>query len=195
MAIPSLQVCVTVCPGNARWVTFTDFLFQVASKKITNCILACLSKFMEERLVWWRFLLFPVPISCWAGLLPDWWLFSHMQEGEAGGCYQELRPGWACRTGHPAESHPAGGHLPALGLSFCPGEAGQGRQLFACWFSGLPGQQPGANCGHLWECSSWVSRACGAPGCGRVFLWAPHRWHLSRRMSLCHHGLRVRAAG
>ena len=82
-----------------------------------------------------------------------------MQEGEAWGCYQELRPGRACRAGHPAESHPSGGRLPALGLSYCPGEAGQGRQLFACWFSGLPGQQPGANCGHPWECASWVSRA------------------------------------
>lgn len=35
----------------------------------------------------------------------------------------------------------------------------------------------------------------GAPGCGGVFLWAPHRWHSSHRMSLCHHGLSVRAAG
>lgn len=88
---------------------------------------------MEESFVWWRFPLFPLPISCWVGLLPDWQLFFPMQEGAAWGCYRELRPGQAYRAGHPAESHPCGGRLPTSGLSHCPGEAGQDGQLFACW--------------------------------------------------------------
>lgn len=123
---------------------------------------------MEERLVGW-FLLFPVPISCWVGLLPDWWLCSHVQEGETWGCYQELRPGRACRAGHTAESHPSCEHLPALGLSYAPERLGRAGISLLADSLVSQGNSLGAGCGHLWECSSWVSGSA----CPRVWLCVP----------------------
>lgn len=99
------------------------------------------------------------------------------------------------QAGHPAESHPSGGRLPALGLSYCPARLGRaGSSVLA---DSLVSQ------GNSLE-PAVVTRGNAPPE--SAGLQSPRVWlsvplgpstdaSSSQRMSLRHHGFRAGAAG